>query len=176
MKYQNVLIGLVACFAPLSLSMAQTCNDAITPTTTPEQFVLNTDGTITGVKYGLQWQICSVGQSFDPALKKCQGSPTSFTTWKDALAAAQEQSEFAGKDDWRLPNIKELSTIVEYSCYDPAIDLASFPDTPSAVFWSNTPDNKVNAGINGRIINFKNGSEFLTVADQYRFVRLVRKL
>jgi hypothetical protein len=30
--------------------------------------------------------------------------------------------------------------LVERACYDPAINLTVFPQTPSLFYWSNTPD------------------------------------
>ncbi len=45
--------------------------------------------------------------------------------WEDALAYA-ENSEYAGYSDWRLPNVKELQSIVEYSGVFPAIDTTYF--------------------------------------------------
>ncbi|MGH8500348.1 MAG: DUF1566 domain-containing protein, partial [Methylococcales bacterium] len=45
-------------------------------------------------------------------------------------------STLAGFTDGRLPNLKELSSIVERKCFNPAINEAVFPGTPSAFFWS----------------------------------------
>ncbi|MBN1421343.1 MAG: DUF1566 domain-containing protein [Planctomycetes bacterium] len=41
--------------------------------------------------------------------------------WCDALRYC-EGLTFAGYDDWRLPNIRELLSIVDYGRWDPAID------------------------------------------------------
>jgi hypothetical protein len=49
------------------------------------------------------------------------------------------KSNFAGKSDWRLPNIAELHTIVERENYNPAINTAMFPSTPGRFFWSSSP-------------------------------------
>ena len=35
----------------------------------------------------------------------------------------------AGYSDWRMPHVWELTTIVDYSTYKPAIDTLYFPDT-----------------------------------------------
>ena len=62
-------------------------------------FVDNDDGTITDLSTGLMWQQADDGNAY---------------TWEEALAYA-ENLEFAGYDDWRLPNAKELQSIVDYS-------------------------------------------------------------
>jgi hypothetical protein len=74
-----------------------------------------------------------------------QGSPDCATgtanvyDWQQALEAPDGYS-FAGYSDWRLPNIKELSSIIEQRCYNPAINLSVFPATPGSYFWSSSPD------------------------------------
>ncbi|MFI3327674.1 MAG: DUF1566 domain-containing protein [Rikenellaceae bacterium] len=63
-------------------------------------FVDNGDGTISDRATGLMWS------------KDDSGSEG--MTWVDALVYAQK-SELAGYTDWRLPNVKELQAIVDYS-------------------------------------------------------------
>jgi len=41
--------------------------------------------------------------------------------------------------DWRLPNIKELQSIADYSRYNPAIDTSKFTSTANNYYWSSTP-------------------------------------
>jgi hypothetical protein len=62
-------------------------------------FVDNGDGTVTDRATGLIWQKADSGKGMD---------------WKEALAYA-ENMKFAGHDDWRLPNAKELQSIVDYT-------------------------------------------------------------
>ena len=62
-------------------------------------FVDNGDGTITDHATGLMWT------------KVDGGSPMN---WEDALAYA-EDLDAAGYDDWRLPDAKELQSIVDYT-------------------------------------------------------------
>jgi hypothetical protein len=40
---------------------------------------------------------------------------------------------------WRLPSVKELQTLVDRTKVNPAIDLETFPKTPSTFFWTSSP-------------------------------------
>jgi hypothetical protein len=57
-------------------------------------------------------------------------------TWPNAKAACAAARE-AGYDDWRLPTIRELLSLVDYSRTEPAIDPAF--ECESAWYWSATP-------------------------------------
>lgn len=46
--------------------------------------------------------------------------------------------DFAGFTDWRVPNIKELMSIVDFIRSNPAIDIAKFPNTVSGRYWAST--------------------------------------
>jgi Protein of unknown function (DUF1566) len=39
-------------------------------------------------------------------------------------------------NDWRLPQLRELATITERQCKNPRINLAVFPQTPPANYWT----------------------------------------
>jgi len=57
--------------------------------------------------------------------------------WQGVLDYA-ESLDFAGFTDWRVPNIKELASIVDYSRVNPAIDETFFPNTNADSYWSST--------------------------------------
>jgi hypothetical protein len=70
--------------------------------------------------------------------------------WYDAqnvFIATLNAENFGGFFDWRLPTIKELSSIVNSGTYEPAINTDYFPNTMSSNYWSSTThaDNAYNA-------------------------------
>lgn len=94
-------------------------------------FVDNGDSTITDKATGLMWSKDDSGNGME---------------WEAALAYA-EGSEYAGYDDWRLPNAKELQSIADYSGTFPAIDTSVFNlteltnikgQTDYPFYWSST--------------------------------------
>lgn len=117
---------------------AQTCKPESIPASTPNsQLQDNGDGTITDTKTGLIWKRCLEGQSGSDC---ASGSAEAFT-WQQALQRAQTVNSsggFAGFSDWRLPTIKELSSLVEHQCVDPAINLTRFPNASNHWLWSSS--------------------------------------
>lgn len=154
---------------------AQTCkNDTVTKTMNPDLFIQNDDGTVSDVKNGLLWQKCTLGQT--PTEAGCSGAPMTFDVWGEALRYVEQyniEQGLEGGQAWRLPNIKELSAIVEYSCVAPSIDLNVFPDTPNGRFWTSTPKN---GGMGARVIDFTDGQEIDRETLPERYIRLTRLL
>lgn len=58
-----------------------------------------------------------------------------------AYVAAVNAAKLCGFDDWRLPTVNELASLVHHGRIEPAIDTDFFPDTPSvnALYWTQTP-------------------------------------
>jgi len=105
-----------------------------TPTTPTSDFTDNGDGTVTHKHTGLTWMRCAMGQTWSGTT--CTGTAGTFT-WDDAKALT---ITYAGKSDWRLPTIRELSTLIELDSYNVAINSTIFPNTPPVpdLFWSAT--------------------------------------
>lgn len=83
----------------------------------------NRNGTISDRKSGLVWQQSDDGKERD---------------WPQLLAYCNDL-QLAGKDDWRLPNVKALQSIVDYRNAYPAIDMRFFAQRDSrGWFWSST--------------------------------------
>ena len=137
----NIIAPTFFCYlllAVLFLSSAgakQTCKDSIIVSTPDTSYTLNGNGTATDKTTGLMWMRCSLGQKWDGST--CSETATS-ASWADSLKAAAD-FEFAGYADWRLPNKNELESIVESSCFSPAINAGVFPATPPDYFWSSSP-------------------------------------
>jgi hypothetical protein len=108
-------------------------------------FVDNEDGTITDEATGLMWMTAdsgwfNVGDISDGTMN-----------WEDALAWC-ERLTFAGHSDWRLPNAKELQSIVDYSrspdttnsaAINPLFQTTEIVNTAGlkdwAYYWTSTP-------------------------------------
>jgi hypothetical protein len=86
-------------------------------------FTDNHNGTVTDLKTGLIWQ---------------QNDDKTGRNWEAAMAYC-EGSSLAGNSNWRLPNIKELESLVDYSRSYPFIDPTVFTVTGSPLnYWSST--------------------------------------
>ena len=92
----------------------------------------NGNGTVTDSATGLVWQKCSNGQN----ATSCSGS-TSTLKWSNAITYCNGLT-LAGRT-WRLPNINELRTIVDYTKSTAlTIDTTAFPSTQSNYYWSSS--------------------------------------
>ncbi len=164
--YWAVLLGLV-----LALShndAGAVCYTTVLANTPDERFIVDVPaGVVTDRVTGLVWQRCSVGQNGSD----CSGGSAISVNWQDALQAAQA-STVAGYDDWRLPNVKELASIVEYKCYEPAINTNVFPGTGNVAYWSSSPYEH-DLGNAWRVF-FNIGSVYSQRKTESNSVRLVR--
>ncbi len=122
----------------------------------------NYDGTVTDNDTGLVWQ---------------QGQDDGLVTWiSHALDACTELS-LAGKGDWRLPNIKELESIVDDTRSSPAIDTTYFPSTNSDCYNSSTSPFGIGPNEDYRwLIDFTDGTVYrrTSTTSYYCYTRCVR--
>jgi len=100
-------------------------------------FVDNSDGTITDNATGLMWQQADDGTTRD---------------WEEALSYSENLS-LGGYSDWRLPNAKELHSILDYTrcpsetsspAIDPVFTCTSFDDPDGnpgqyGYYWTGSP-------------------------------------
>jgi len=133
------LSTLALMLANASAFATQIC-DGENETTPTENFSVSTlnPAYVTDNSTGLAWSRCLLGQEWDVSLGTCTGEAVRLS-WQDALQATVDFT-LLDKYDWRLPNIKELASIVERECVSPAINSAIFPNTPSDSYWTASPN------------------------------------
>jgi len=156
-----------------AVEAVQSCRAEI-PTTTPSSaFSVNNDGTVLHLKTGRVWKVCSEGQVWQAG--QCQGSATTHA-WDNALQIPQALNSgggYAGFSDWRLPNIKELASLVERSCFTPAINETVFPATVLNRYWTASPGDTQNL-YDSWGVHFDYGESGFSGRSSSHQVRLVR--
>jgi len=148
---------------------AQTCQPHIRATAPDSRYTVDAaQGTVLDTKTGLMWKRCAEGQSGTD----CSTGTVATYTWGQALSRAAG-SAYAGYTDWRLPNIKELRSLVEEKCYHPAINLTVFPN---ATFLNKHWSSSSNASYSDLawFVHFNSGNSYNDYRDYRSAVRLVR--
>lgn len=133
------------------------------------RFVDHGDGTVTDTCTGLMWQKDTADVNGDGTVSPEWGGGDRVP-WAEAVAYCENLS-FAGHDDWRLPNVRELQSIVNYGRWDPAIDPAfgAFSDW----YWSSTTNARY-AGY-AWLVEFFDGNVFQAgIKGLHYYVRAVR--
>ncbi|MCK5015296.1 MAG: DUF1566 domain-containing protein, partial [Candidatus Omnitrophica bacterium] len=98
------------------------------------RFEINGDGTVTDYLTGLIWlknANCAGYMNWNNALTYCNNLASGSCGLTDGSAAG----------DWRLPNRKELLSLIDYSRHQPALPQGHlFDNVQSAYYWSATTD------------------------------------
>jgi Protein of unknown function (DUF1566) len=116
----------------------------------------------------LVWQRCSEGQAWSGGT--CQGSAGAYTL-DQGIARAQARAVATGFA-WRLPNAKELASLIDTTRDRPAIDPQAFPATPQARYWTATP--LAGRPLDFWVVNFGFGAVDSRERASEQAVRLVR--
>ena len=160
-----IYLTLTVCI--VSAAQAQTCNPNIVRTAPDSRYelVMGSGGSeVLDKQTGLIWQRCSLGQTWNGTA--CTGAASTHT-WTEALAKAK-----AVGNGYRLPNIRELKSLTEKACFEPAINSTFFPNTVSDAYWSASPD--AGSGHYAWYVHFGNGGTDGNIKYDNHYVRAVR--
>ncbi len=163
MKILNLVTLLI-----LTSNSYAVCDPNITPTAPNNRYELVNNGIeVKDLQTGLIWQRCSLGQTWSGTT--CTGTAATYN-WINALRTTVNMG-----NGWRVPNIKELASLVEQACYNPSINETYFSNTASNYYWSASPvsDEKNTAWV----VNFHNGNVhgfYGADKSNSNYVRLVR--
>ena len=110
------------------------------------------DGTVADLRTGLTWE------------KKTDANVNNVYTWNDAFAYVAALNTmnggagFAGHNDWRVPNVRELLSIVDYGRANPSIHPIFGPTSGVlnyVMFWSSTSWAGYQPQYNAWAVNFR---------------------
>jgi hypothetical protein len=117
---------------------------------------------------GLVWRSCAEGMAVSGFT--CSGTPL-VLTHEGALSYAASVASTTGVA-WRLPSIKELSSLTQKARLGGTIDDAFFPANPISNFWSSTP--YVNEPATAMFVSFSQGTVGRSARSAVNNLRLVR--
>ena len=102
---------------------------------TKDRFIPSIDGTeVKDTMTRLVWRRCAEGMVWNRVAQTCDGVPLQLQ-WREAFDYVRDNRS----GGWRLPNVKELFSIVDFEVQNPAIDRMAFPNTPNGLFLTSTP-------------------------------------
>jgi len=104
------------------------------------------------------------------------GAAVTLTTVGDLIWDFVDQANanaLGGYSDWRIPNMRELYTLINHETHDPSIDTTAFPSTPTTYQWTSTA--RSSTPINKLFVSFSYGavSNLLGSTNKY-YCRLCR--
>jgi Protein of unknown function (DUF1566) len=151
----------------------------------PLSYTENGDGTVTDDNTGLVWEQKSDdgGLHDKDATYRWNPGDDSIWAWLDQVNA-EGGTGFAGHDDWRIPNVRELHTLVDYGETGTAIDFTFDFDctsgcrgidcacTANTNTWSSTTS--IQSDKSAWAINFSTGATATFSKGTARAVRAVR--
>ena len=171
--------GATQCWdsAGMVIACAGTGQDAQFQAGVPASYTDNGDGTVTDNVSGLMWEKLSDDGSI-------HDKDTTYT-WANAFnvkIAGLNAASFAGYNDWRLPNVKELQSIINFGVVNPST-YSQFSNscmggcTPTACscftvasYWTSTTAQNASAWV----VFFSEGRTIFTLKTGTFYVRAVR--
>lgn len=183
---KNGLIVLLLCLVPgfvigeVMAACSNNVNEKSIPATTPtNQFSFEDDGAVvTDNKTDLMWARCPAGYGWaEDGNRTCTvlaDGVVGLMSWSSALVFASDNTDsYLEYSGWRLPNVKELASIIERRCAGYAVNHDVFGPTAtfSAKYWSNTHVRETGLV---RSVNYFSGEIVADTPTSSLLVRLVR--
>lgn len=186
MRLLSCFLILIAFYIPHAQAR-QSCPAGLSLSTPSSDFENAGFGLVLHKPTGLMWKRCVEGMAWNGS--GCSSSPVTLA-WEDAfdrvvavnkapkLSAERlnqrasllvrylapslliEPFDNLGYDDWRLPNVNELRSIVETGCSDPASNVSEFPDEKEGMFSDLFP------GPNAKVRYFWSSSPVMGTQDR----------
>ena len=150
----------------------------------PLRYTNNGDGTATDNNTLFMWEVkdntggihdvnntytwSSTGSAADGTLftdflnklnNTCDGAGATDCTVTGDAGCGTEKCGLAGHRDWRIPNVKELQSIVDYGRFGPAVGL-NFPGLTAASFYWSSTSNAAFGPDFGWVVYFYDGGVF----------------
>ncbi|MBH2006841.1 MAG: DUF1566 domain-containing protein, partial [Myxococcaceae bacterium] len=102
----------------------------------------SSDGIVNDTLTGLQWE-----------------SEMNNTTmnWTDSISYCAKRTT-GNLSNWRLPNVDELQTLIDYTRPSPCINITVFPGTQTYYYWSST--NSASSSANAWYVNLGTGGYY----------------
>lgn len=154
----------------MGLSYAACWDTGATPKPSAQYVMQSSTGTVVDLLTHLMWKQCAEGLSGT----SCATGTASLTTWDNGNTAASS-SLFAGYNDWRMPTLAELQSLLPSDCGTPgpSINATVFPNTASQYFWSSST--RASTPSHAWAVLFSNGASILFAkGNNPSRVRLVR--
>ena len=161
-------LGIFVCIQGLSIVHAQIEE--------PSTFVICAGGqAVCDLKTGLMWEVkidgggeCATNlHAVDAACSFDQANDTLIT----AINAENDGTGYLGFNDWRIPSVAELTSIVDYTLANPTIDQV-FGPTSVMNYWTSTPQSS--GPLNAWWVNFGDGIVMSGSSAEALSVRAVR--
>jgi hypothetical protein len=141
------------------------------------RFTNHGDGTVTDTLTGLVWpRNSNVMPAEDPNWDQDHLANDGAVTWQHALdyVAKLNTDNYLGHNDWRLPNSKELKSLIDHGRYNPALPSGHpFLNVQADDYWTSTSLN-VGVPIDVWTVGMRDGRLYGNLKISYQYVWPVR--
>jgi hypothetical protein len=123
---------------------------------------------------GLMWK--HTHEMIDPSQPNDSQTLVNALSWQQALQVAVNDRT-GGFSDWRLPNIKELRSLIDEAKFRPALDPAFMSPPSQAWFWSSSPYMGDSGGQGwSHVVYSETGQGQAVLREFNQYARLVRTM